>query len=179
MVLRLIKGIVKKIFNSNANKHLGLNIDSSVKIYPNVVFDTKYGGTIDIGKNTELLYGVLLLTYGGNIKIGDNCSINPYTVLYGHGNLTIGNNVLIAGHCLIIPANHNFKDNRITINNQGLSTLGITIGDNVWIGSGCQILDGVTIAEGAIIAAGAVVNKNVDAFTTVGGVPAKLLKDRN
>jgi acetyltransferase-like isoleucine patch superfamily enzyme len=99
-------------------------------------------------------------------------------VLYGHGNLTIGDNVLIAGHCLIIPANHVFTDINIPISNQGETKKGIIIEDNVWIGSGCRILDGITIGTGAIIAAGAVVNKDVLPNTIVGGVPAKLIKNR-
>ena len=52
----------------------------------------------------------------------------------------------------------------------------VKIGKNVWIGANVTILPGVTIGEGAIIAAGAVVNKNVEANTIAGGVPAKLIK---
>ncbi len=140
--------------------------------------NTERGGKIYVGKNCELLNGVLLMTYGGNIIIGDNCSINPYTVLYGVGDLTIGDNVLIAGHCLIIPSNHIFTDISTPINQQGLTKKGVVIEDNVWIGSGCSILDGVRIGQGAIVAAGAVVNKDVLSNTIVGGVPAKLIKSR-
>jgi acetyltransferase-like isoleucine patch superfamily enzyme len=178
MVMRFLNKI-KKFFNSSKKVNENLKIHSSVSICPNVFLDTQYGGKITIGKNCELLHGVLVMTYGGNISIGEKCSINPYTVLYGHGNLTIGNNVLIAGHCLIIPSNHNFSDLTIPINQQGETKKGIVIKDNVWIGSGCRILDGVTIGEGAIVAAGAVVNKNVEANTIVGGIPAKLIRARD
>lgn len=174
-MVRKLKKWIKKITQRSIKT---LFINPSVKIYPNVVLNTEYGGTITIGEKSELLHGVILMTYGGNIKIGNKCSINPYTVLYGHGNLTIGNNVLIAGHTLIIPANHNFTDKNKTINMQGLTMKGITIEDDVWIGSGCRILDGVTIGKGAIVAAGAVVNRNVEEYTIVGGVPAKLIKNR-
>ncbi len=44
------------------------------------------------------------------------------------------------------------------------------------IGSGATILAGITIGEGAIIGAGAVVTKNVDPYTVVAGVPARLLR---
>ncbi len=169
--LNLFKRLTQKKVNS-------LFIDLSVRVYPNVILNTEYGGTISIGEKTELLYGVTLMTYGGNIIIGKNCSINPYTVLYGHGNLTIGDNVLIAGHTLIIPSNHIFSDTEKPINTQGETRLGIIIEDDVWIGSGCRILDGVTIGKGAVVAAGAVVNKNVNPYTVVGGVPAKLIKNR-
>lgn len=175
----MARKLIRKLFPKKRKIKKGIiNTHPSVKIYENVIFNTDYGGEISIGEKTELLYGVLLMTYGGKIVIGKNCSINPYTVLYGHGNLIIGDNVLIAGHCLIIPANHVFADLNIPIANQGETRKGITIEDNVWIGSGCRILDGVTIGSGAIVAAGAVVNKDVLPNTIVGGVPAKLIKNR-
>lgn len=55
---------------------------------------------------------------------------------------------------------------------------GISVDDDVWIGYGAVILDGVHIARGAVVAAGAVVADDVDAYTIVGGVPAKPIKKR-
>tara|TARA_B100000212_G_C27374173_1_gene533933 strand:- start:1814 stop:2353 length:540 start_codon:yes stop_codon:yes gene_type:complete len=52
------------------------------------------------------------------------------------------------------------------------------IGNDVWIGAGAVILRGVTISDGAVIAANAVVTKNVEPFSIVGGVPARLIKYR-
>lgn len=174
----MVRKLKKIILNFFQKKVSNVFIDPSVKIYENVVFDTSFGGTITIDENCELLNGVLLMTYGGTIDIGKNCSINPYTILYGHGNLKIGNNVLIAAHTVIIPANHNFENINLLICEQGLTKKGIVIEDNVWIGSGCKILDGVNIGFGAIIAAGAVVTKNVESNTIVGGIPAKVIKTR-
>ena len=54
----------------------------------------------------------------------------------------------------------------------------VSIGSDVWIGDGVSIVDGVTIGDGAVIAAGAVVTKSVQAYSVVGGVPAKVLKNR-
>lgn len=115
---------------------------------------------------------------GGNIKLGNHNSINPHCVIYGHGGLLTGDYVRIAANSVIIPANHIFEDPSIPISRQGLSKKGITIGNDVWIASGCQILDGVTIGDGAVIAAGAVVNRDVLPFSVVGGVPAKIIKMR-
>jgi acetyltransferase-like isoleucine patch superfamily enzyme len=149
------------------------------KIHTSALLDTTLGGKISLGSNNEILNGCLIMTYGGSVTIGSNCSVNPYTIIYGHGKGTIiGNNVLIAGQCMIIPSNHNFSRTDIPINQQGETSKGIVIEDNVWIGAGCKILDGVTIKEGAIIAAGAVITKDVPPSSIVGGVPAEIIKVR-
>lgn len=54
----------------------------------------------------------------------------------------------------------------------------IKIGDDVWVGANVTILKGVEIGQGAIIAAGSVVNKSVEPFSIVGGVPAKKIAER-
>lgn len=52
------------------------------------------------------------------------------------------------------------------------------IGNDVWIGTNSLILCGIKVGDGAVIAAGAVVTKDVEPYTIVGGVPAKVLKAR-
>jgi acetyltransferase-like isoleucine patch superfamily enzyme len=156
----------------------GVNISKHAKVKKTANIEIRFGGTIEIDERTEILDGVMIFTYGGNIKIGKSCSINAQTILYGHGGLTIGNDVLIAGQCMIIPSNHNFSDSTKTIMAQGNTSKGIVIHDDVWIAHGCSILDGITIGKGAIIAAGSVVNKDVPPYTVYGGVPAKFLKNR-
>jgi hypothetical protein len=52
------------------------------------------------------------------------------------------------------------------------------IGNDVWIGVRAVVLDGVQVGDGAIVAAGAVVTKDVEAYTIVGGVPAKVIGHR-
>ncbi len=52
------------------------------------------------------------------------------------------------------------------------------IGNDVWIGHGVIVLPGVTVGDGAVLAAGAVVTKDVEPYTIVGGVPAKLIRER-
>jgi acetyltransferase-like isoleucine patch superfamily enzyme len=158
----------------NPNVNLGAN----VVIKSSSIIETKYGGNIYIGEKTEILDGVSLITYGGDIVIGRNCSINPYSIIYGIGNTKIGNNVLIAGHCMIIPNNHKFSDRTRPIAEQGCEAKGIIIEDDVWIGHGCSILDGVIIGKGSVIAAGSVVNKSVEAYSIMAGVPAKKIKSR-
>jgi virginiamycin A acetyltransferase len=54
----------------------------------------------------------------------------------------------------------------------------IVVGNDVWIGYEAVILSGVHIGDGAIIGARAVVTKDVPPYTTVGGVPARRIRER-
>ncbi len=54
----------------------------------------------------------------------------------------------------------------------------VSIGHDVWIGSGALVMGGVSIGTGAIVAAGAVVTHDVPPYAIVAGVPAKVLRYR-
>lgn len=54
----------------------------------------------------------------------------------------------------------------------------VIIGNDVWIGSHALLMGGIRIGDGAIIASGAVVTRDVEPYSIVGGVPAKLIKKR-
>ncbi|WP_064693184.1 acyltransferase [Rhizobium aegyptiacum] len=112
----------------------------------------------------------------GDVVLGDDCSINPYACV--SGKVTCGNGVRIASHASIVGFNHGFDDPALPIHRQGVVSLGIVIGDDVWIGANCVILDGVTIGNGAVIAAGAVVTGDIPAMAIAGGVPARVLRSR-
>jgi len=159
-------------------EHRNIKIGQQVFLHGKATISSRGQGRIEIGDACHIHAHAMLVAQGGSIKLGQRVSINPFCILYGHGGLTIGNNVLIASHCTIVPANHRFEELHKPINQQGETRQGITIEDNVWIGSHVTILDGVTIGTGSIIAAGAVVTKNVAPYSVYGGVPAKLLKQR-
>ena len=72
-------------------------------------------------------------------------------------------------------SNHSFKTTKKSIIEQGMTEGEIIIHDDVWIGSNVVIFL-IAIGNGAIIAAGAVVTSNIDSYSVVGGVPAKLIK---
>lgn len=115
-----------------------------------------------------------------NIAIGTDTIIGERATLDGRkqlpnsmGGLEIGNHVDIASEVMIWTSQHNVHaDDFHAIEAK------VTIGDYVFIGPRAIILPGVTIGKGAIIGAGAVVTKDVSEFTIVGGVPAKLIGER-
>lgn len=172
--LRLFSCFRSLYFNASPFVHVGIN----VIVESNVTINTIYGGSITIGDFCELRKGCQLLSYGGNIEIGNYSSINPYTMIYGQGNITIGSYVRIAAHCVLIPSNHIFSDISKPIYQQGLVNKGIVVEDDVWIGCGVRILDGVVIAKGCVIGAGSVVTDSTEPYGIYVGVPAKKIKSR-
>lgn len=113
---------------------------------------------------------------GRNISIGKNCQINENVFIQG---ATIGNYVMIAPNVSILANMHKFNRIDVPMVFQG-KVLGrkAIIDDDVWIGRNAVIMPGVKIKRGSIIAASAVVTKDVEEYSIVGGVPAKLIKKR-
>ncbi|MBT2587165.1 acyltransferase [Arthrobacter sp. ISL-95] len=111
----------------------------------------------------------------GSITMGDDCTVNAFTVI--RGNITMGNGVRIGAHTSILGFNHSMEPSK-PVFKQLLTSKGITIGDDVWIGSNVVVLDGVRVGSHAVLAAGAVVTKDVPEWTIVGGNPARRIRDR-
>jgi maltose O-acetyltransferase len=57
-------------------------------------------------------------------------------------------------------------------------TAPVVIEDFAWLGSRAMVLPGVTVGKGAVVAAGAVVTRDVPPYAIVGGVPARVIGER-
>jgi sugar O-acyltransferase (sialic acid O-acetyltransferase NeuD family) len=88
-----------------------------------------------------------------NVRFEPFCMVNL--------SCTIGHEAVIGRGCVLNP----------TVNISG----GVELGNGVLVGTGAQILQYVKIGDSAQVGAGAVVNKDVNAGTTVVGIPAKEL----
>ena len=116
------------------------------------------------------------IRYWENLEVGSFVSINEHCHIEAAGGVKIGDQVSIAHHVSLLSANHGWQDETLPIRDNPVTLSPVTISDDVWIGSGCQILSGVTVGSRSIVAAGAVVNKDVPPRTIVGGVPARVIK---
>lgn len=113
---------------------------------------------------------------GKNITIGKHCHINENVFIQG---ATIGNFVMIAPNVAILNGTHKFDRVDVPMIMQGEEKeLNPIIEDDVWIGRNAAVMPNIRIGRGSIIGAGAVVTKDVEPFSIMGGVPAKLIKKR-
>lgn len=135
-------------------------------------------GSVSIGDKVSICEGVIIDAQKGSIEIGNNVSLNDYTIVLGHGGVRIGNDVRIAAQVMIASFDHNFDDVETPIRLQGITQKPITIEEDVWIGAGAKILGGSHIAKGCVIAANAVIKGETVPFGVYGGIPARLLKMR-
>ncbi len=135
----------------------------------------KCGNNVYLGKKSEFTYK--------NITIGNNVSIGMYAIfMSSNAKINIGNNVMFGPKVTIVTGDHRtdvIGEYMINIHEKlPENDQDVVIKDDVWIGSNVTILKGVTIGEGSIIAAGSLINRNIEPYTIVGGIPCRKIKDR-
>ncbi|ASU33668.1 acyltransferase [Mucilaginibacter xinganensis] len=136
------------------------------------------GDNVSIARDSILFCTGVIAYRGKGITIGDRTGISARAYLAGQGGITIGTDVIMGPNVQIFSENHDFSDVNLTIKEQGVTKQPVVIGNNCWLGGGTSILSGVTIGDGCVVAAGSVVNKSFPANSVIGGVPAKLIKNR-
>ncbi len=113
--------------------------------------------------------------YGYNIEVGENFFANHNTVILDGAKVKFGNNVFIAPNCGFYTAGHPIDTER---RNKGLEyAYPITVGDNVWIGAGVQVMPGVTIGSNVVIGGGSVVVKDIPDNVVAVGNPCKAIRE--
>ena len=189
--MRIVMGLYEKL-NSLVNRKLGLDLKQLIIKFKLINLLKKFAESprishqacirgrqrISFGKGVIIMPYAILNSQGGKISIGDNVSIRSFCALYGAGGLAIGNDVSIAIGTTIVSSDHIFDRTDVPIKRQGARKRRVVIEDDVWIGANCVITAGVTIKKGSVIAAGSVVTKDVESYSVVAGVPAKLVKYR-
>jgi galactoside O-acetyltransferase len=151
-----------------ANIYLGkdVEIDTSSSIN-----NVRVGDNVRIARRCSV-YGSPdnLLEIGSGTYIGMNSILNGYAA-----KLRIGSNVSIAQNVnIMVDSGPNASPAMQLV--FPIEKKPVTIGDHVWIGAGSIIMPGVTLGSYCVVAANSYVNKSFDAFTIVGGNPAKIIR---
>lgn len=127
---------------------------------------------LTLGKHSTLHTGVRVFDPRG-ISVGEGTIIGYRTFLDGRAKLTIGSNTDIASEVMVYNQEHDLESLDFHAESGE-----VTIGSFVFIGPRAIILPGVKVGDTAVVAAGAVVTKDVPPGQIVGGVPARVIKDR-
>lgn len=151
-------------------------LGDDVTIAPDVSF--VHPETFAIGDGTFFGTGTFIQgRHDGHCTIGRRCWIGPGAYLDAR-DLEIGDFVGWGPGAKLLGSQHSGEPREANIIETDLIIGPVRIGSGADIGTGAVILPGVTIGEGAIVGAGAVVTNDVDPFTIVTGVPARLLRKR-
>ena len=114
-----------------------------------------------------------------SIIIGENTFIGPshLAATENKSTILIGDDCMLSSNIYIRTGDsHSIIDTekKLRIN----FAQNIVIGDHCWIGEGVKILKGVSLANDVIVASGAIVTKSFNSNVLVGGIPAKIIKDK-
>lgn len=127
------------------------------------------GRAIVLGDNSYIAADCVL---HGPITLGQGVSINHHISMDGGSKgIIIGDNTRIAAYSYAYAFNHGMDGERL-ISDQPVSSKGIQIGCDVWIGANTGIVDGVTIGDHAVVGMGSIVTKSVAAYAKIAGNPA-------
>lgn len=168
---------------------------SDKKIYPRTNdFQTIYLNSVISNKN--IIIGDYTIY---NDFVADPTQFEKNNVLYhypiNHDRLIIGKFCSIAcgAKFIFTSANHTLRSfstypfpifyEEWNLNKEDIASAwdnkgDIIIGNDVWVGYEAVILSGVHIGDGAIIGARALVTKDVPPYAIVGGIPAKIIKNK-
>jgi tetrahydrodipicolinate N-acetyltransferase len=124
---------------------------------------------VDLTRGTRVLLGP-----GARLEIGSEVLVNPNSTITCMSRITIGSNCAISWNTNIIDGNFH----ELIVGGVSRPRVQpVSIGDNVWIGTGVIVLGGVRIGNGTVVAAGSVVCSDVPDGALVGGNPARIIRE--
>lgn len=134
------------------------------------LFDWKERGEYRFGKNKNItVYNSCSIV--GDVEVGENTWIGPFTSLDGTKGIKIGSFCSISAAVHILT--HDTVAWALTAGKAEYEYAPVEIGDCCFIGIGSVITKGVTIGKHSLVAANAVVTKDFPDNSIIAGVPAR------
>jgi acetyltransferase-like isoleucine patch superfamily enzyme len=162
-------------------RHPGkIRIGDDVTVDDLVVLDAK--GTsnrgIEIGSGVFLGRGTILSCKDGDIVLGDNTNLGFHCEVFSGSKVAVGRHGLFAAYVYLVGGGHEFERADVAVIDQPRASTGITLGDNVWLGTGAKVLDGVNLGSNVVVGANGVVNSDLPDGAIAAGVPVRVLRTR-
>lgn len=125
---------------------------------------------LGFGKGSSVYDSALIF---GDVKVGENTWIGPFTVLDGSGGLQIGRNCSISAGVQIYT--HDSVKWAVSGGKEQYEYAPVVIEDHCYIGPNVVIARGVTLGKGSVVGCNSFVNQSFPPNSKIGGTPAKLL----
>jgi acetyltransferase-like isoleucine patch superfamily enzyme len=133
---------------------------------------------IRLGHGVFLGRGTILSCKDGDIELGDHVNIGFHSEVFSGSRVTVGAYGLFAAYTYLVGGGHEFDRPDVPVIEQGRSSRGIVLGENVWLGTGAKVLDGVRVGRDVVVGAGAVVTEDLPDGVVAVGVPARAVRRR-
>jgi acetyltransferase-like isoleucine patch superfamily enzyme len=131
----------------------------------------------ELGEGVTIATGTWLQ---GRVSIGRGTHLAHYCVLSGgQMGITIGERVMLGPHVVVVAFDHGHADLTRPMIEQDNIERRVVIEDDCWIGANTTVTSGVTVGRGSIVGANSVVTRDVEPYSVVAGVPARLLRSRS
>lgn len=123
---------------------------------------------LGFGENSNIYDSSVVL---GDVSVGKNCWIGPFTILDGSGG-----KLVIGDECNISAGVHIYTHDTIdrVIYGGNISKANVSIGSHCYLGPNVVIAKGVTIGDYVIIGANSFVNKDIPSHSKAFGTPAEI-----
>lgn len=157
-----------------------LRISPTARISPLAdIEDSVLGSVIEIADGVCIDSFVKIKPAGGtgDVRIGQNTTINSGCVIYTGNGVAIGRNCAIAANCTFAATNHEIAARDTPIRQQRFmpSRGGIVVEDDVWIGANVVLLDGAVLRRGCVVGAGSVVRAELPPYSINVGSPTRII----
>lgn len=161
------------------DKGCKIEIGDNVEFRRNIEIRAHNNSTIIIENDCRIDRGVRFLsTNESTIFIGKRTRVGLNTVFNGGANINVGEKCLISGFVYLQTSMHAFSLQYKAVQDQGYDHAPVILKNDCWLGTHAVIMPGIILEKGAVVGSNAVVTKNVSEYNIVGGIPAKIIKER-
>ena len=135
------------------------------------------GGMLSIGNHLSAMRNLELYACpGAEIQIGDNVNFNTDCAIVSRIGIKIGNRCIFGPNCKVYDHDHDYAQIGEERKRQFVSSK-IEIGNGVWFGANCIILQGTEIGDNCVFGAGCIIKGKYPPATLVIQKPTEIRKD--
>ncbi len=141
--------------------------------------EVELSSNLRLGARTTVSSFTKIKTTDGVLRTGSDCGFaSGCFIATGEAGIELGDGVICGPNVAIVAVNYRYAAVAVPFEQQGTSSLGVRIGNNVWIGANSTVLDGSVLGDNTIVVANSLVNRRFPPNVILQGNPAKIILKR-